>query len=678
MRSANEDAKSYSSLDALRIAHNELLESLPDDETAPPDNERRAADARINEFLRSAANTGAYLDSPADRKVAQGLIDYWVASSYAASRDRNASRVLPDRADLVLKPFDSAKVAEAIERADEFIASLDTKEQELARRIVMHLVRLTGTGEPCRVAPQERNKLISLGSVQSADLIIERLAAIGVLRASKTDDEDRVELSYEALTRQWSRLREWINERQAFRGSVAAWEQGNKTNLDLSFNRSLLRQTEAYGDLNKAELEFKQKSERVVWWSTRIAWTLAAIALLTTLAAPGFWIWGIVQDRNIADTYRDKVWIVKKTESTGPQKLEAMRWLNRYQSRIPNPYFDFSNAKLRDLNFSDISLTLANFSNATFKDVILDNSKLRGARFNFSDISKSSFKNANLGQSKFTGAALSSADFTGAKLEGASFDRVRLCAVNFSGTDLRSASFRGVIFEANSPIPIFKNTVWWLATGWNLAEADQLNQFSYENLMKADAGFISATKEDESNVANSVENTQDRALALNGEAWTFAIYGVSLGKAEKAISEAITILNRLADKSPDEPLNKKYIPNFKDTLGYILLQQGKLDRALEELKQAASLAQDDPEIAFRYAVALNATGSGPNAIETLISSVATDKGNYSPSHELHLLKDYINGEFKTKLGELLDRRTIPGIPDPPQCSSDEKKASSAN
>jgi hypothetical protein len=666
MRSANEDAKSYSSLDALRIAHNELLESLPDDETAPPDNEQRTADARINEFLRSAANTGAYLDSPADRKVAQGLIDYWVASSYAASRDRNASRVLPDRADLVLKLFDSAKVAEAIERADEFIASLDTKEQELARRIVMHLVRLTGTGEPCRVAPQERNKLISLGSVQSADLIIERLAAIGVLRASKTDDEDRVELSYEALTRQWSRLREWINERQAFRGSVAAWEQGNKAVLDLSLNKSLLRQADAYGDLNKAELEFKQKSARLVRGSR---WILLALAAAAVLSVPVYWIADALQNWYVAENYQAKVWIVKRPESNGDLRQEALDWLVKYRFRIPatSESFDFSRTKLQDLRLSGISLVAPNFSNSTFLSVVLDRSSLRGARFPGSTITKSSFEYADLAQSTFSSAALSSTKFMRAKLNNAFFDRTRFCGGDFSGANLSGASFRGAIFD---PIPNFENTAWWLAAGWGLEKTDQLNRLSYEDPTK-DQGFINAIKEDDTNVSNSADNTLDRASALNGKAWTMAIYGVSLEQAEKLVGDAVTILNGLKEKPAN---NKMYSANFADTLGYIRLQRGTIPEALGDLKAAD--ASGDSDIMFRYAVALNASGHETDAIKKLEDSVSTEtgKGNYSPSHELRLLRNYINGKFKTKLGELLDKRVTPGIQDPPECARDEQKS----
>jgi uncharacterized protein YjbI with pentapeptide repeats len=660
-------ADSYASLDALRSAHNELLQSLPDEETELPEDVRRASDARISDFIRRAVDSGTQLDSPADRKIAQGLIDYWVASAYAASRERYFSRSLPDRTELVLKPFDSAKVTEAALQADQFIDSLDVKDQDLARRIVMHLVRLTGAGETCRVEPQDRNKLLSLGNVKDTDLIVKKLIGSGVLRATPATDDDRVELSYEALTRQWPRLRKWINERLVFRGSVVAWEQGNKSAFDLSFNRALLRQTDAYGDLNKDELEFKQKSERFVRRSTRALWLLAALIVLPAVSLQTY---DIFHDQYIVASFRDKIWIVKKLGSSSQQKFDAIMWLADHQSKIPFPSFDFSKATLDDLNLSEISLWAPNFANATLTGVNLDKSTLLGARFSSSTITNSktnplgSFEYSKLTQSRFDGAALAMLDFKHAKLDNASFDRARFCNLDFSGADLRAASFQAVIFEPGYPVPIFKDTAWWLATGWSLEKIDKLNEFSYADLAKKDEGFNNAMKEHETNIVNSGDNTLDRARALNGKAWTLAIYGVQLETAGKVAEDAIAIADLLNDKVR--------AANFRDTLGYIRLQQGTIADAADTLKAAVS-GSDDPEILFRYAVALNAVGNTPEAIEKLTNSVSTEKGNYSPSHELHLLRDYINGDFKTTLAKLLDKRPLPpGVPDPPLCPSAER------
>src|SRR5262249_53938940 len=85
MRATHAAEDPYRSLDALRYASDELITSQPEDDSRSSETERLAAEAKRTEFIRRAIETGAVLDTPADRKVAQGLIDYWVASAYTAS-----------------------------------------------------------------------------------------------------------------------------------------------------------------------------------------------------------------------------------------------------------------------------------------------------------------------------------------------------------------------------------------------------------------------------------------------------------------------------------------------------------------------------------------------------------------------------------------------------------------
>lgn len=79
MAVTNAPPEPYSSLNALRQANDELLGSQPEDESLWGEAERRAAEVRTMEFVARAVETGAVLDMPADRKAAQGLINYWAA-----------------------------------------------------------------------------------------------------------------------------------------------------------------------------------------------------------------------------------------------------------------------------------------------------------------------------------------------------------------------------------------------------------------------------------------------------------------------------------------------------------------------------------------------------------------------------------------------------------------------
>src|SRR5205807_2664940 len=77
----------FASLDEMRAAHARLLETMPADDLAADDSDK------IREFLRQGRATGRLLDVPADRSVAQGMLNYWAATLYTQRRTANQGRV---------------------------------------------------------------------------------------------------------------------------------------------------------------------------------------------------------------------------------------------------------------------------------------------------------------------------------------------------------------------------------------------------------------------------------------------------------------------------------------------------------------------------------------------------------------------------------------------------------
>lgn len=686
MSTANEDAPSYSTLEAIRAAHDQLLQSLPDDEAALPEEARRANEARIQQFISYAIDCGVQLDSSADRKVAQGLIDYWVASAYAASRDRSSSWILPPRSALVLKPFDTAKMKEAAERADAIINDQDPHDQELARQIIMHLIRLS-PDKSCRLIMQERNKLLSLGDVQRTDRIVSALARVGALKLTPAADGDRVELGYEALIRYWPRLDGWIEDRLRFREWAEAWDESKRDHGALISNRSLLKQTDAFDDLSKLELEYKQQSIKSL---DKLRRRSIAITVCTALVIIGLIpLYRQVQvlrenrERVRAEAaFPENIWIVKSKDSTPTQKRQAFLWLVDNQPRVmaASRNFDLTGANLVDLDLHGISMRGPNLTNATLEGVNFDKSNLPSARFNSSQhkgygrtsdgqLKDTRFVDAVMPSAKFDGSMLSSVKFNGAKLTYASFDHVRFCGnVDFSGADIRRASFQNVIFDPSSSLPEFANTVWWLAEGWSLAQTLALSDRFANFQATQTKGFDDEIREHDTNIKNSKVDSVDLAEALNGKGWTLATFGVSDGEALETTNAAIAIATKLR-------LSDGVLANYQDTLAYILLQQGKTAEALKLLQDIINLGNQPSGVLFRYAVALNAEQRQEEAIEALTRSVSISIGNYSPSHELFLLRKYINGKFKAVLSDLLAKRRVPDISKPPPCpGADEGKS----
>ena len=94
---SNSPSIRYPSLAALQAAHNGLLQLQRQEADAP------AFLAEVAAFLSEGTATGALLDADADRRTAQGLLDYWVARLY---------RVGMEPPDATLAEFDPALAPE--------------------------------------------------------------------------------------------------------------------------------------------------------------------------------------------------------------------------------------------------------------------------------------------------------------------------------------------------------------------------------------------------------------------------------------------------------------------------------------------------------------------------------------------------------------------------------------
>lgn len=79
-------------------------------------------------------------------------------------------------------------------------------------------------------------------------------------------------------------------------------------------------------------------------------------------------------------------------------------------------------------------------------------------------------------------------------------------------------------------------------------------------------------------------------------------------------------------------------PAIKDTLGWILLEQGETARALALLREAHEAIPDNPEIAFHYAVGLHRDGQGA-AAKSLLQSLLAKGQSFPGSAEA---KDLLN------------------------------------
>ena len=115
-------------------------------------------------------------------------------------------------------------------KAEEVFDRLTSLEQEAVKRIFLQVVRAGETGEDTR----RRAALSEIGS--AAMEVVKKLADERLLVTNRAvAGEETVEVSHEALIRQWQRLQGWLNENREFllwrerlRGRVNEWQHNTQ------------------------------------------------------------------------------------------------------------------------------------------------------------------------------------------------------------------------------------------------------------------------------------------------------------------------------------------------------------------------------------------------------------------------------------------------------------------
>ena len=172
------DAAPFESLEVMKARHKELLR------TAPPGESASALRTRVLEFLARGTATGLVLDDPADRRVAQGLLDYWKATLYTQLREAEVEPAAPCPTTTVLKDFpedDSAKLVAAAEAA---VESMPPEDRDLARRLLQRLARLEPAVREFHPVAVPRTALDELGNVGQVVRVMHALEKAGVIRSS--------------------------------------------------------------------------------------------------------------------------------------------------------------------------------------------------------------------------------------------------------------------------------------------------------------------------------------------------------------------------------------------------------------------------------------------------------------------------------------------------------------
>ncbi|MCM3688729.1 nSTAND1 domain-containing NTPase [Kocuria rosea] len=160
-------------------------------------------------------------------------------------------------------------ITEALDRrAEEAYAELDPHEREVARAVLLRLVRVVGTGSSATVV---RTPVLREELPQGGAAVVEHFARARLL----TIDRDEIQLGHEALLDHWSRLNRWIEDsrrdlyvRQQLQRATQMWLANDRDPLALIPLGQLASFRDWTGDprqqalLSPAEREYLEESER--------------------------------------------------------------------------------------------------------------------------------------------------------------------------------------------------------------------------------------------------------------------------------------------------------------------------------------------------------------------------------------------------------------------------------
>jgi uncharacterized protein YjbI with pentapeptide repeats len=567
----------------------------------------------------------------------------------------------------LLKPFDAALIESVAECSEAVVRALDQKDQAAVRPLLLRLIRFsdgTWTSSPAR-----RDELFSPGEAGRGNAIVEKLREAGSLVVRSTDQGEIVELQYEALMRQWKRLQALKDERAKFREAASFWELKGRHKGAL-VRDGLADSAADYGDLNNLERQFITESYKHARRFQFLSFSIGGAIVLIIAILVGLYVsatyqnlavsWELLVFANLSIAilafllykmvyFTYEKWVVpwraptklelaRSAELSNETRRKSILWLANHHEAL-----DLEDTPLCGFNLGGLSaVPQSSFARSTLEYVDLQSTVLQGVRFMNSTIIGSNFDSANLQNARFDGATISETSFSGANLALSRFYGASLRDVNFSQADLSGASFQNVSYDS-CDLPKFEKTAWWLAIGWSLNQvADFMRNYGGANPRKGrkEGEYLAFDREFnrfESRLEANPKNNLDRAVALDGKAWTLAIHGISLDEAEKAARTALEVI-RNVENIPIADKRRK-VSYIRDTLAYILMQERQPEEA-RDLKKGDENVQD-PGGMFRYALALHMIGDEDQAAEILNRSMGIR--GYLPSHELFLLNEYFSG-----------------------------------
>jgi Pentapeptide repeats (8 copies) len=581
-------AAACESLAALRDAHLALRRALSD--AAGQSGSGRVE--QIRAFLAGACKAGAFVSDAKERRVAQGILDFWSAE-LATSPEAQGS----DFTSVLLVPFEAGRTA------------TETDQSEQSRDDQRTLIRLSAMARQWQESGKQPGYLMSGETIEEAAKFADR----------NPDLAELVEASQRA-----DRVLRRRKRNAAYFGLSVLLMIASIATLYIWQFVFLPKESESWIRQIK-ESTSSDVQRRNLWWLVHLQpwlqpYDFSGTPKISDITLPNF-------------------------------KMSAPNF-----SRVGFINVKFPNAKMPSASFSGSSFLVDKADKNDLSGADLTSSQYMGANiystsFADADLYRATFDRALLCDVDFSHADLRSASFWAASPDDKTYATLRKTVwwvaggwnsshleklLDSQGSEPRNPSGEtaaaGDIQAARQALkrsPRFCKDI-----GEPLAEA---SPGTFDRAMALnDMGWTLATWGIDRNSPPAEDTCHVQGMPKDALA---------------AADQAIGIIQDLKDKGGVDKDYPYWLANFRDTKAYILMQmdQMKEARAIYEIDLEKTAA--DPSMLFRYAIALFATGQEADADKTFKD--ALDK-QYLPRDELQNLKQYIPLPIRQMAYKIID------------------------
>jgi hypothetical protein len=334
-------------------------------------------------------------------------------------------------------------------RATAFYNRLSDSEKETIKHIFLALTQLGEGTEDTRRRVLEQDLITVKYTEGVIDVMIQKLANERLIVTDKpgetTDKKMAIEVTHEALIREWELLRQWLDQDRAnllqqrkIEVLAQEWENSGRKSAYLLVGfrlkeaRKFQKEQALQYPLKKLGSDFIAKSlgkQQQNFWKLGII-PLIGVGVITFFGIRTYIVqssWKIVQE-----TQGDKYDV---------RRINALEDLFWWQESLAN--ISFQKANLSQIQLPNANLTSADLYSSALTRANLNSANLEGANINSSSLLSANLESANLRNADLSRASLLSANLESANLSRASLSRANLESANLSRASLSRANLEG-------------------------------------------------------------------------------------------------------------------------------------------------------------------------------------------------------------------------------------------